>query len=243
MLRAWLAVLFLCFAGGAPAQAPSAKPVRVLFIGNSLVADANLPARLERLGGRLGRSVVTAAVTRDDYSLEDHWNEGRAQARLSEGWDYVVLQQGPSARPEGRRALVRDAKRFAGAVRAAGAKPVLFSAWPAQSNVDEFSDAIRAYRIAAEQSGAILIPAAETWLRAMGTDKSMRPYRDDLHASANGADLALLATWFTLFPAGPQEFNEEYATKIGEELRLQGRRRDAFLDAATRALDEPMALK
>jgi hypothetical protein len=154
-----------------------------------------------------------------------------------------VLQQGPSARPEGRSALIRDTKRFSEAVKAIGANPAVFSAWPARSNVDDFHEAIRSARMAAEESGAILIPAAETWLRAISADARLRLYRDELHPSPQGSDLALLATWFALFPAGPQEFDEAYATKIGEEVRLQGRRRDALLDAATRALDEPMVLK
>jgi len=243
MFRLLLGVLLASFAAASFGQSGDAKPTRILFVGNSLITQSSLPERLERLAKRLGRNVVAAAETHDDYSLEDHWREGRVQARLREGWDYVVLQQGPSARPEGRRALIRDTKRFSEAARAAGAKPALFSAWPAQSNVDDFREAIRSARMAAEESGAILIPAAETWLRAVSADGRLRLYRDDVHPAPQGSDLALLATWFALFPAGPQEFDEAYATKIGEEVRLQGRRRDALLDAATRALDEPMVLK
>ena len=243
MRRVFVGLLLTFFVGACFGEAAPQKPTRVLFVGNSLIAQSALPERLERLAKRLGRNVVAAGETHDDYSLEDHWRDGHVQARLREGWDYVVLQQGPSARPEGRRTLIRDTKRFSEAARAAGAKPALFSAWPAQSNADDFHEAIRSARMAAEESGAILIPAAETWLRALGADPRMRLYRDELHPAPQGSDLALLATWFALFPAGPQEFDEAYATKIGEEVRLQGRRRDALLDAATRALDEPMVLK
>ena len=240
--RAFLS-LTLAFAAAAAAQAPASRPVRVLFIGNSLIARDDLPDRLARLAKRMGREVVVASVTHDDYSLADHWSEGKAQARLAEKWDFVVLQQGPSARPASRKALVADAVKFADAIRAAGAQPVLFSAWPAQSNPEDFPDAIRSHRAAAEAARATLIPVAEAWLRAVGADSRLRLYTDGLHASANGNDLALLATWFTLFPAGPQDFDEAYATRLGEELRLQGRRRDALIDAATRAIDQPMVLK
>src|SRR5438309_6482192 len=149
MLRA-LAVSFLLALGAAcPASAVDAPPVRVLFIGNSLVASPQLPQRLTRLAGRLKRDVHAEAVTHDDYSLSDHWQDGRAQARIREGWDFVILQQGPSARPASRDALLADAKRFAEVIRGSGGKPVLFSAWPARSNPEDFPAAIASWRAAA----------------------------------------------------------------------------------------------
>lgn len=238
----WLTLGFAA-AAAAQAPAPAPRPVRVLFIGNSLVARDDLPDRLARLAKRMGREVVVASVTHDDYSLGDHWGEGKARARLAEGWDFVVLQQGPSARASSRQALVADTVRFADAIRAAGAKPALFSAWPAQSYPEDFPAAIQSHRAAAEAAHATLIPVAEAWLRALGTDPRLRLYADGLHAASAGTDLALLTTWFTLFPAGPQDFDEAYATRLGEELRLQGKRRDALIDAATRAIDQPMVIK
>ena len=113
------------------AQQPEAKPLRVLFIGNSLVGRIDLAGRLVSLGRRMGHPIVAEAVLHDDYSLEDHWRAGVAQKRIAEGWDFVVLQQGPSSRPANAKALREDAARFSVLIRAAGAKPALFSAWPA----------------------------------------------------------------------------------------------------------------
>src|SRR3954462_10142587 len=109
MLRALAVSFLLALAAASPACAADARPVRVLFIGNSLVASPQLPQRLARLAGRLQRNVPAEAVTREDYSLADHWRDGRAQARIREGWEYVILQQGPSALPASRDALVADA--------------------------------------------------------------------------------------------------------------------------------------
>ena len=58
-----------------------------------------------------------------------------------------------------------------------------------------------------------------------------------------GADLAVLTIFLTLFPAGPQEFDEAFVAKAARELDLPADRRDPFFDAVTRAIDEPMALK
>ena len=241
MGRILLAALLSLLAIGAAEGA--GKPVRVLFIGNSLVATTDVPGTLERLGRAMGRDVVAAGVTANDFSLEDHWRDGQALARIREGWDWVVLQQGPSARPDSRELLLDYAKRFAVPIRAAGAKPVVFSAWPARTRQQDYPAAIRSHRLAAQSIDATLIPAAEAWLRAYSADKRIELYADGLHASALGGQLAVLAAWFALFPAGPQEFDEAYLGRLARALDLPAARRDALVDAATRAVDEPIDLK
>jgi hypothetical protein len=237
-----LALLALSFA--ACGQGPAAPAgTRVLIIGNSYVARPDLAARLQGLAKAMGRDARVELVARDDASLEDHWAGGAARERIAAGWDYVILQQGPSARRDSRRALSRDARRFADAIQRTGAKPVLFSAWPARSEAEDFPAAIESYRAVAAEIGGLLIPAAEAWLRAIARDASVRLYADGLHASQAGADLALLATWFTLFPAGPQDFNEAYVQRIARELHMEAKSRDALFDAATRAVDEPLPLR
>ena len=248
-MRRILLAAFLLLAGfaalAAPATAPdpARKPVRVLFVGNSLVALAEIPTRLQLLARHMGREVAVDSVTASDFSLEDHRRDGRAMARIAEGWDFVVLQQGPSSRPDNRKRLLEEARRFGEAARAAGAKPVLFAAWPDQDHPQDFPATIASYRGAAEQLDALLIPAAEAWLRVLAKDRRARLYSDGLHASAVGGDLALLTTWFTLFPAGPQEFDDAYLDKIAAHLRMARSTRDTLFDAATRAVDEPMVLK
>ena len=48
-----------------------------------------------------------------DYSLEDHWNEGRVQNELDKGeYDFMIAQQGPSALPESQVLLLEYTKKF-----------------------------------------------------------------------------------------------------------------------------------
>lgn len=242
MRRAFIAFFLLALALGAAAQrAPG--PVRVLFIGNSLTASTDVPGRLAKLARAMGREVVVDAVTANDFSLEDHWNDGRAAARLAGKWDFVVLQQGPSSRPESRALLIEYARRFAAPIRAAGARPVVFMAWPAANRLQDFPEAIRSHRLAAEALDAVLAPVGEAWLRALSADRRLRLYADGLHATAIGGDLAVLVLWFALFPAGPQEFDDSYLERLSQALGLERASRDLLVDAATRAVDEPMVLK
>ena len=242
MRRAFLAFIAACFSGLVSAQAPqpAAKPTRILFVGNSLTSSADIPARVGKLATALGRQAAIETVAADGFSLEDHWRDGRAQAAIRKGWDIVVLQQ---ASAESRETFVEIVKRFAVAIREAGAKPALYMVWPTSDRTRDFPLVIGATRAAAKASDAILLPAGEAWLRAMSADRRLKLYGGTVNPGSLGADLAALTIYLTLFPAGPTEFDEAYVEKAARALDLPRERRDPLFDAATRAIDEPMVLR
>ena len=240
--RAFLAWL-LAFATLAAAQAPDAKALRVLFIGNSLTYTGDIPERFSKLATAMGRKATVEAVAFPDFSLEDHWRDGRALAAIRKGWDVVVMQQGTSSQADSRAQLVDFAKRFAKPIREAGAKPALYMVWPSIDRMRDFGGAIGAYREAASAVDGILLPVGEAWLRALSFDKRLRLYGDTIHPASMGGDLAVLTMYLTLFPAGAQEFDEAFVARAARSLEIPAERRDLLFDAATRAIDEPMALK
>ena len=240
-LAAAFLLLFAAAVAHAQAQAQPAKAQRILFIGNSLTAD--LPARLEKLARTMGKDVAVEAVAANGFSLEDHWNDGRAQAAIRKGWDVVVLQQGTSSDTESRAQLLEYTRRFDREIRAAGGRPALYMIWPLSDRPREFPDVIESYRAAARAVDGILIPAGEAWLRVMSKDRRARLYGDPIHPNSLGSDLTLLTIYLALFPAGPTEFDDRYVRKIAEEIGISEARRDLYFDAATRAIDEPLAVK
>jgi hypothetical protein len=243
VIRACAAALLVAVASMACAYAQANAPARILFVGNSLTSTTDIPGRLAKLAGAMGKVVSVEAVAHDDYSLRDHWVDARAATAIAKGWDVVVLQQGPSAQPAAREDLLDYAKRFAVAIRAAGARPALYMVWPAADRPRDFPGAIESYRLAARGVDGILLPVGEAWLRVLSKDRRARLYADAIHPSSLGSDLAVLTIYLSLFPAGPTEFDEAYVAKISKVLEIEDARRDAWFDAATRAIDEPMALK
>ena len=83
------------------------RPLRVLFVGNSLTATNDLPAAVRALAAEAGRRPVeTRTVAPGGVSLEEHWRSTGAREALAEGpWDAIVLQQGPSSLPDSRAHL------------------------------------------------------------------------------------------------------------------------------------------
>jgi hypothetical protein len=192
MVTAWLAVADSVDAIPRPAQ-----PIRILFVGNSLTAANGLPSMVEALANARGTAVEITSVAVNNFSLEDHWNEGRVRAAIGHGhWSVVVLQQGPSSLPESR-VLLRDyVRRFAAEAGKAGARTALYMVWPAKSRHQDFERVIESYVLAARDVGGLLLPAGDAWREAWQLDRSLELYAEDgFHPNRLGSYLAALVIW------------------------------------------------
>ena len=211
--RLRLPLLLLCALGaGAPARAQEsaeadpAPPLHVLFIGNSLTYFNDLPGLFTELAAAAGESrPFVRAVTAPGVSLEDQWNAGDARKAIEVGgWNYVVLQQGPSASPEGTLLLRTYSRRFAEIIRAGGARPVLYMVWPSVARRDDFDGVALSYRDAARDVRGVLCPAGEAWRAAWKRDPKLALYSPDgLHPTPAGSYLAALTFYTVLYGRSP----------------------------------------
>jgi hypothetical protein len=188
------AVLFSLATCSSLTDEGEAPGLNVLFIGNSLTYENDLPAMLRVLFDSAGlpRARVVA-VAKPNFGLEDHWVGGDSHTMIARGgWDYVVLQQGPSA-TEGRPSLIEYSHRFEPEIRAAGAVPALYMVWPAATRPFDFDGVSDAYRTAAAEVSGVLLPAGDGWREAWALDPGLQLYgADGFHPSAAGTYLAAL---------------------------------------------------
>jgi hypothetical protein len=197
-----LIAFFLC--PGRP-SAHQAADTRLLFIGNSLTRVNNLPALVATLARGAGKRVTTEAVVFNDFSLEDHWQQGDARKAIARGgWSFVVLQQGPSALPESQ-VLLRDfTKRFDAEIRKSGARTALYMVWPSLARKQDFDGVSRSYTNAATDVGGLLLPVGDAWRAVWSRDPSLALYGpDNFHPSAMGTYLAALVMAQKLFGVSP----------------------------------------
>ena len=157
-----------CASSPGEPEPPAPTPLRLLFIGNSLTYFHQLPELVQQLGASdPSHPVEVTSVAFPDYSLEDHWNRGDALTAIAAGgWDYVLLQQGPSALPESRVLLVDDVTRFAAEIRKVGGRPAVYMVWPPLSREAEWSAVTASYTAAADAVDGLLLPVGEA-LRAV----------------------------------------------------------------------------
>jgi hypothetical protein len=183
-----------CLAADLPAQRPT--PARVLFIGNSLTYVNNLPAMVEAVARQAGAGdrLRCRGVAKPNVGLEDHWNDGEALRGIEmERWTHVVLQQGPTSRPESRAALRKYAKKFAGPIRMRGARPVLYGVWMPRAQVASLEAVTESYALAAADVEGDLVPVGEGWRAALRRNPQLPLYApDNFHPSPMGTYLAAL---------------------------------------------------
>lgn len=207
MQRGWrAAVLVLCLAVTSPACAGSSDGItspspsaigsgaRVLFIGNSLTYENDLPDMVRELAAAAGLAWHVEAQVSGGASIQDQWERHLVQAKItSGGWDAVVLQQGPSSLPDSRTNLRHWTGEYDRLIREAGGRTALYEVWPELSRFEVFDRVRDSYALAARDVDGWFLPAGEAWRVAWAEAPDLPLYGGDgFHPTVAGSWVAAL---------------------------------------------------
>jgi hypothetical protein len=213
--RSFAAVFIaLLFAGNAAAA--DREKLRVLFVGNSLTYVNDVPAIVTAIADADGRKQISyQTVAFPDFSLEDHWNQGDAIKAIATGhWDFVVLQQGPSALPESRVLLLEYTRRFSATIRRAGARPALYMVWPSSDRQGDFDRVSESYALASKEVDGLLFPVGDAWRAVWRHNAALALYSaDGLHPTVIGSYLAALVIYESLCACAPAKLPKRLMVK------------------------------
>lgn len=203
--RLVLPLLVIASCLGGPTDPGPLEGRRALFIGNSYLYTQNIPEIVEALADSAhGDKIATAMVAGANLALIDHWYSSPARQAIAQGgWEWVILQQGPSSVSLNRDTLRLATSYFAGDIANISGKPALFSAWPSQDRLQDFPAAIESYTLAAQDVHGLLLPIAAAWLAAWQRDPGLQLYQDGLHPSVEGAYLSALVIYAVLLEQSP----------------------------------------
>lgn len=214
------------------------KELKVLFVGNSLTYVNDLPKLIKEIALLDHKALAYKSFSKPDYSLEDHWNEGMVQRELRKknGYDFVVLQQGPSAMPASQILLTEYASKFAELSRRCDATPALYMVWPSAQRSFDHAGVILSYSNAAEKTGSLLCPAGAAWKHAWEADPALALYGPDrFHPSKTGSVLAALAIYGAL--TGKRDFDFIDQSKCSWKNEIPKQQFQVLKEAATKALN------
>ena len=200
MLASTLAAMVLstgCLSAGKVLGPLPPGGMHILFIGNSLTYANNLPGTLSALALTTGDTIRTTDVSEPDFALVDHTYMGMSQSTLKlGGWQYVVLQQGPSSLQINRDSLIMLSQYWDAKIKAVGGKTALYSVWPQTVNFGTFARAIESYELASKAVNGLYLPVGAAWLAAWDKDASLPLYSvDGLHPTELGTYLAALVMY------------------------------------------------
>lgn len=165
---------------------------QLLFIGNSLTIENNLPLLVKNRGEQLGISVSCTSEAGPGYGLEDHWNIGIVQSEISSGfYDFVIIQQGPSSQAYGRESLIEFGGYMADLCDTNDTQLAYFMVWPAIVNYSTFDAVINNYTDAANINNAINCNVGQIWKFHIDSSGDYSYYGSDgFHPSLAGSELA-----------------------------------------------------
>ncbi len=165
----------------------------VMFVGNSLTYTNDLPGTLVAIAHQNGDSIRVAMAALPNYALIDHFHGGSDAEKLiaQGGWDYVVLQQGPTSLGINRDSLILWTGMFDERIRAVHARTALYMVWPSSDRMQDFDSVVQSYALAAESVNGVLMPVGTAWRKAWAIDSHVALYGPDgFHPSELGTLLA-----------------------------------------------------
>jgi len=197
------------------ACASAARPVRILFVGNSYTYYNNMPAIAEALYESSGTGQVDVGMlVQAGQRLSDAAGPRMPELlRMMMGgrWDYVVLQEQSTlgGRYLDGRPVLGDSTSFHESVRAldrairdAGARTVLLVTWANAAAPEQQGEITRAYESIGEEVGAIVVRAGPAWADVLRNHPGIRLHQPDgSHPNENGSYLTACVLLSTLFGA------------------------------------------
>jgi hypothetical protein len=187
--------------------------MNVLFIGNGFTARNDLPGLIAQLAGARGKTVEYRLISAGGASLRQHWNAGIARKAIRDGpFDSVVLQEQSTLPVKNAKRMHENVRLFDEAIKAAGAKTVLYMTWARQQAPESQKPIIDAYAGIGRELGATVVPVGVAWQSVLTKpDHPVLHDRDQSHPSLAGSYLAAACFLAVLCKESPVGIDTEVA--------------------------------
>jgi hypothetical protein len=203
---------------GKEKQSPgeSEAPIHILFIGNSFTNRNDLPGMIAALA-RAGKQhrLICQRSLHGGYTLEKHWNEGKALEKIqSRKWDFVVLQAQSHAALLNRDSMLKHALLFDAAIKKNGAKTILYMTWADQERPGDQGTISLAYLDLSRALRSRIAPVGMAWAAALKQDrKRVLHAKDKHHPNVTGTYLAACVFYATIYGKSPEGLPGHVKTK------------------------------
>jgi hypothetical protein len=199
-----------------------ATPLKVLFIGNSFTARNDLPGLVAVLADARGKRLEHRLISAGGASLRQHWNAGEAREAIQDGrYDHVVLQEQSTLPVKNAKRMHENVRLLDEAIRASGARTVLYMTWARRNTPESQQAIIDAYAGIGRELGATVVPVGVAWQRFLREyDKPVLHDRDQSHPTLAGSYLAACVFLAVLFRESPVGIAAEVAGLTEKDLVL-----------------------
>src|SRR5204863_5963829 len=134
----------------------------------------DLPGLITQLAAAKGKSIEHRLICAGGATLRTHWNAGEAgKAIAGGGYDAVVLQEQSTLPIKNATRMHENIRLFDEAIKAAGAKTVLYMTWARQHAPETQQIIADAYTSIARELGATIAPVGRAWQDVLRDHKQL----------------------------------------------------------------------
>ncbi len=202
-------------------KAQSTPALNLLFIGNSFTARNNLPGMLEKLAAERGQAVRHMLISAGGAPLKRHWNAGAAAEAIASGqFTHVVLQEQSTLPIKSAPRMHESVRLFDAAIKAAGARTVLYLTWARRHTPETQAAITAAYREIGKELNALVVPAGVAWEQYLHKyDEPELHDKDNSHPTSAGTYLAACVFFAKLFDESPVGLGGDLAKLPADQAR------------------------
>jgi hypothetical protein len=182
-----------------------ARPLNVLFIGNSFTGRNDVPGLIAAIAASRGHKLVHRLISAGGASLRMHWNKGHARNVIrAGGYDRVVLQEQSTLPLKNAKRMHENVRLFDEAIKAARAETVLYLTWARQHAPGSQAAITEAYTSIGDELGATVVPVGVAWQHVLAMpEHPVLHDKDQSHPTLAGSYLAACVFFRVLFARSP----------------------------------------
>lgn len=192
------------------AAAAKAKPLRVLFIGNSYTSVNDLPGMLEALSAKAKgvRPVETDRSLRGGWTLQRHMEDDKstAQAKIKAGtWDYVVLQEQSQMPFMYPKVTHKFGLMLGKLIQAQKATPLFYMTWAREHQPENQAPIRDTYLAMGKALQAPVAPVGLAWEKMLEQKVKIKLHQKDRsHPTQEGTYLAACVFFAKIHRTSPE---------------------------------------
>lgn len=206
-LARMIAILVLMPPLMSAAAAQEAKPLRILFVGNSYTSFNNLPGMLQQLAAAKKRRIDYETSLRGGWTLLRHATQDEPPTKemiAKGGFGFVVLQDQSQMPYRYPKATLEHGGDLGKLAKEHGATPLLFMTWARLKEPENQAPLAATYRKLGEELNAPVAPVGLAWEAALKQRKDLRLHANDgSHPTPKGTYLAACVFYAVIFDESP----------------------------------------
>ncbi|MFA5511332.1 MAG: SGNH/GDSL hydrolase family protein [Candidatus Kapaibacterium sp.] len=197
----------------------TARPLRILFIGNSLTHyNGGLDYQLRKMFAQSSPKLLIYSdkVAPGGERLSGHYSKGKALRRIKEQkWDIVVLQEYSNVPIINKEDFYKYSKLFVEEIRKRGSNAIFYMTFSYKANPEMTALLSGSYLSVGRELECDVVPVGIAWDKVLMRRPSMEMYTDFKHPSPNGTYLA--ACMFYSFLTGLHPSISQYTNGLDAE--------------------------